>query len=76
MNAFGPAATVLDGKLYVSVDDGGLYRWNDASHTWARAGAATPRIVYRLVADDHRILVVGGAFGGKNSNVIEAIRVD
>jgi hypothetical protein len=74
MNGFGPAATVLDGKLYVSVDDGGLYRLSTAN-TWEPVGRSTPRIVHRLAPDGRRVLVIGGALKGANSDLIEAIDV-
>ena len=51
MNGFGPAATVVNRTLFVSVDDGGLYRLNASTQAWTRVGRATPRIVHRLVAD-------------------------
>jgi hypothetical protein len=76
MNGFGPAAVVLRDKLYVSVDDGGLYRESGGTPAWTKVGQATPRIVHRLVADDDRVLVVGGASGGRNSDLVEAVRVD
>jgi Kelch motif len=76
MNGFGPAATVVSGSLFVSVDDGGLYRMNASMQGWTRVGRATPRIVHRLVADGHRVLVLGGALSGKNSDLIEAIEID
>ena len=76
MNGFGPAAVVVRDKLYVSVDDGGLYRESGGTPAWTKVGQATPRIVHRLVADGDRVLVVGGASGGKNSDLVEAVRVD
>ena len=76
MNGFGPATTVVGRSLYVSVDDGGLYRLNDGASTWSKVGQATPRIVHRLVTDGGRVLIIGGAFGGKNSDLVEAVTVD
>jgi Kelch motif len=75
MSGFGPAACTLDGNLYVSLDDGGLYRLDVAGATWTRVGHATPRIVHRLAPAGERILVVGGAAHGANSDLIEAISV-
>jgi hypothetical protein len=75
MNGFGPAATALAGALYVSVDDGGLFRLNTGDE-WVRVGGATPRIVHRLVPDGRRVLIVGGAAGGKNSDLVEALRIE
>jgi len=76
MNGFGPAAAVVASTLYVSVDDGGLYRLDQTARTWTKVGQSTPRIVHRLIADSGRILVIGGAFGGKNSDLVEAVRVN
>ena len=73
MNGFGPAACVLDGRLYVSVDDGGVHRLGGAAGPWEKVGTATPRIVHRLVPAGREILVVGGARGGANSDLIESI---
>jgi hypothetical protein len=64
---------VVRDKLYVSVDDGGLYRESGGTPAWTKVGQATPRIVHRLVADGDRVLIVGGAFGGKNSDLVEAV---
>jgi hypothetical protein len=75
MNGFGPAAATVGSALYVSVDNGGLYRLNEST-TWMKVGQATPRIVHRLVPDGARILVVGGAFGGKNSDLVEAVSIE
>jgi hypothetical protein len=76
MNGFGPAAAVVASTLYVSVDDGGLYRLDPTARTWTKVGQSTPRIVHRLIADSGRILVIGGAFAGKNSDLVEAVRID
>lgn len=76
MNGFGPAATVVKGSLFVSVDDGGLYRMNASAQAWTKIGQATPRIVHRLVTDGDRVLVLGGALSGKNSDLVDAIDVE
>lgn len=73
MNGFGPAACAAGGDLYVSVEDGGLYRLNDAAEVWEQVGSATPRIVHRIIPTDREVLVVGGAFRGANSDLVEAI---
>lgn len=75
MNGFGPAATVLDGQLYLSVDDGSLHRLRDDASGWDKVGHATSRIVHRLVPDADRVLVLGGAKGGSNLDLVEAVPV-
>ncbi len=74
-NGFGPAACTVDGPLYVSVADGTLYRLSADGRSWESAGSATPRLVHRIAPDGGRILVIGGAEGGKNSDLIEAVDV-
>jgi N-acetylneuraminic acid mutarotase len=75
MNGFGAAAATVGGRLFVSIDDGGLYRLNDTATAWDKAGQATPRIVHRLAGDEKRIFVIGGALKDANSDLIEAIDV-
>jgi hypothetical protein len=75
MNGFGAAATVVDGRLYVSVDDGSLHRLNVAGTAWEPAGRASPRIVHRLVPDGGSVLVLGGAVKRANSDLVERIQV-
>ena len=70
------AATAINGFLFVSVDDGGLYRANTSTRTWTKVGQATPRIVHRLVVDGGRVLILGGALSGRNSDLVEAIDVN
>ncbi len=74
-SGFGPAAVVVDGRLYVSIDDGGLYRLDRAGKAWEHVAKATPRIVHRLVSDGSRIYILGGASRGGNSDLIEAVAV-
>jgi N-acetylneuraminic acid mutarotase len=76
MNGFGPAATVVNGSVLVSVDDGGLYRMNASAQAWTKVGQGTPRIVHRLVTDGNRVLILGGARSGKSSDLVEAIDVN
>ena len=73
MSGFGPAACTLGADLYVSVDDGGLYRLE--STAWSFVGRATPRSVHRCVPAGQQVLVLGGAFDGNNSDLIEAVAV-
>jgi hypothetical protein len=72
MNGFSPAACVQDNQLFVSVGDGGLYRFNVNENIWEPVGTSTPRIVHRLVPFGARILILGGATQGDNLDLIEA----
>ncbi len=73
MSGFGPAACVAGNQLYVSVDDGGLHRLGAGA--WEPVGRGTPRIVHRCVPSAGRILVLGGAYNGDNSNLVEGIAI-
>ena len=73
---FAPAAAALDGRLYVSVADGSCFRLDADGKTWEQIGSGTPRLAHRLVADAHRLLIVGGADRGANMDLIEEIRVE
>jgi hypothetical protein len=73
MSGFGPAACVLGASLYLSIDDGGLYTLNGSA--WDRVSRTTPRIVHRCVAAVNRIVVLGGAHGGNNSDLVEAVTI-
>jgi hypothetical protein len=75
MDGFAPAACAHDGKLYVSVADGALYRLNESRLDWEKSGNATPRIAHRIASDGQAILVIGGAAQGRNSDLIEAVSV-
>jgi N-acetylneuraminic acid mutarotase len=72
-NGFGPAACVLQGKLYVSVADGSLYRLNPAGSGWDKVARTTPRIVHRLAPHGSKVLIIGGAAGKKQLDLIEAV---
>jgi uncharacterized GH25 family protein/N-acetylneuraminic acid mutarotase len=74
-NGFGPAACTLDGKLYISVADGTLYRLNQAGTGWDKVASTTPRIVHRLAPNGSELLVIGGAAKKKQLNLIEAVAV-
>jgi hypothetical protein len=75
MNGFGPAACVADGTLYVGVADGSLLALNKTGDGWNRVGHTTPRIVDRIVPDGHKVLILGGATGQKQTDLIEAVDV-
>jgi N-acetylneuraminic acid mutarotase len=72
-NGFGPAACVLNGMLYVSVADGSLCRLNPARSGWDKVAATTPRIVHRLAPNGSQLLIIGGAHGKKQLDLIEAV---
>jgi len=74
-NGFGPAAAVVGGRLVVSVDDGSLHRLRTDGSGWEPIGRASPRIVHRLVADDDRVLILGGARAGANLDLVESLPV-
>jgi hypothetical protein len=71
--AFAPAAVVHGGSLYTSVSDGTLLRLNEPSRIWEKGGSATGRVAHRLVSHGGNVLVIGGASGGKNFDLIEAV---
>ena len=70
-NSFAPAAAIQHNRLYVSVADGTLYRFDEAAQAWERAGQTTPRLAHRAVASPRGLLVIGGAAQGKNFDLIE-----
>lgn len=70
---FGPAAVVHEGRLYVSAADGALLRLNAAAGAWEKVAKATPRVAHRLVVRGPEILVLGGADGGKNLDLVEGV---
>ena len=74
-DGFAPAACVHDGKLYVSVADGGLYGLDEPKQSWEKAGQATPRVAHRMIPDGRRILVLGGAYRGRDSDLVEAVEI-
>jgi N-acetylneuraminic acid mutarotase len=72
---FAPAACVHDGKLYVSIADGSLYRLNEPKGQWEKLADTTPRVAHRMVSDGDRILIMGGAARGRNLDLIESVDV-
>jgi N-acetylneuraminic acid mutarotase len=70
-NGFSSAACVHHGDLYVSVADGSVYKLNMGS--WQKSAVATPRIAHRMISTDGKILILGGAAKGKNSDLMEAV---
>jgi N-acetylneuraminic acid mutarotase len=75
-NGFSPAAAFLDGRLYVSLMDGGVYRLNEAANEWERVANTLGRVAHRMVAaPEHRLLLLGGATNGDNLDTLERIDV-
>ncbi len=72
-NGFAPAACVLDGMLYASVGDGGLYRLDPRAGTWESVAHTTPRIVHRAVPFGSTLLLLGGAARNDNLAMIESV---
>lgn len=73
MNGFGPAAAIVNGRLVISIDNGGIYRLDGTATGWEQLGKATPRIVHRLTPIGNGVLVIGGAGDDDNSNAIERL---
>jgi len=73
MNGFGPAAAVAGNRLFVSIDDGSIHRLAASGQSWEQVGRATPRIVHRLAAGADGLLIIGGAAGGSNSDLVERL---
>ena len=74
-NGFGPAACAVGDALFASVADGSVYRLDDRRGRWEKVAATTPRIVHRAVADGPSLLVLGGAAGKRQLDVVEAVPV-
>ncbi|MGB7160531.1 MAG: kelch repeat-containing protein [Tepidisphaeraceae bacterium] len=73
-NGFAPAACTHDGIVYASVADGSFLRLAGGKR-WEKLATTTPRIVHRLIPRGNEILVLGGADGGRNFNLIERVPV-
>ena len=72
---FAPAVVVHDQRLYVSVSEGSIFRLSESGQAWEKAGSSTPRVAHRLISMGESVLVIGGASGGSNFDLIEAIHV-
>jgi N-acetylneuraminic acid mutarotase len=72
---FAPSTFGVRGRIYVSGNDGIVYRLNAAANGWEAIGKLNvPRIVHRLlpgIAND--LLAVGGTFAKAPTAVIESI---
>lgn len=73
INSFAPAACDFEGRLYVSLGDGSLYRLDDADKRWTDVGRSSPRLAHRMVAVGDSLVILGGALKGKNLELVEAL---
>ena len=75
-NGFSPAAAFMDGRLYASLMDGGVYRLNEAAGEWERVATTTGRVAHRMVAaPGGALFLIGGAANGDNLDALERIDV-
>jgi Kelch motif len=72
-NAFAAAAATVDGRVFISLADGGIHRLTDTAADWDKVAQATPRLAHRMVASRGRLLVIGGAGREANSDLIESV---
>jgi hypothetical protein len=73
INGFAPAAAVHEGRLYVSVGNGSLYRMDEAKGVWMEAGQTTERLAHRMVSVPGGLLIAGGAHKGANFDLVEKV---
>lgn len=73
IDTFAPAACSLEGRLYVSLASGALYRLGESGQEWEEVGRTTPRMSHRMVASGKMLLLTGGANNGKNLDLIESV---
>jgi N-acetylneuraminic acid mutarotase len=74
-NGFSPGACTLDGRLYVTPSDGRVLRLSAKHDAWEEAGELKQsRIVHRMTPGANgTLIVVGGAAGGDNISLTEAV---
>lgn len=78
MNGFGTTAWSIDGNLYVSVMDGGVYQLDQKNQSWKKAGSlATPRFFHRLLPDGNGgLIAIGGASRKGHLKSIEQVKLN
>lgn len=78
MNGFGTTAWSIDGKLYFSGMDGGVYQLDQKNNSWKKAGTlATPRFFHRLLPDGNGgLLAIGGASRKGHLKTIEQVKLN
>lgn len=72
-NGFGPAAAVVEGRVFVSVASGELLRLAADERSWEVFGHSTPRIVHRMVAHGSKLVILGGACGAEMTDLVEVV---
>lgn len=78
MNGFGTTAWSMNGNLYVSVMDGGVYKLDQKNKSWKKAGSlATPRFFHRLLPDGKGgLIAIGGASRKGHLKSIEEVKLN
>jgi N-acetylneuraminic acid mutarotase len=76
--AFGCAACVVGGSLYVSPEGGKVYRIGADAKQWSECGKlAQSRYFHQLIAlDDTHLMALGGTSGGKPMDDVEIVTVE
>lgn len=76
--AFGCAACVAGGNLYVSPEGGKVYRIGADAKVWSECGKlAKSRYFHQLIAlDDTHLMAIGGTSGGKPMADVEIVTVE
>jgi hypothetical protein len=76
LNGFAPAACTVDGVVHVSTADGSVHALATDGDSWEPVARVRPRIVHRAVADGPgHLLLVGGAAGSHNLDLVERVAV-
>ncbi|MEY4829701.1 MAG: hypothetical protein RLZZ562_1497 [Planctomycetota bacterium] len=72
-NGFGPAAAMVDGRVYVGVASGEILRLAEDERSWEIFARSTPRIVHRMVAHGSLLVILGGACGAEMTDCVEVV---
>ena len=78
MNGFGTTAWSIDGNLYFSGMDGGVFQLDQENNNWKKVGTlATPRFFHRLLPDGNGgLLAIGGASRKGHLKTIEQVKLN
>ncbi|QDU11456.1 kelch repeat-containing protein [Gimesia aquarii] len=78
MNGFGTTAWSIDGNLYVSVMDGGVYQLDQKNQKWKKVSSlTTPRFFHRLLPDGNGgLIAIGGASRKGHLKSIEQVKLN